>query len=115
MFEVLLADTVTGESSKIQIDIDATQVPKINDWRKKPEDHFIASTVLSIPVPRDESSFNSQHITQSVEDAMDLLVTAQDPNDEHFWDYFPAVSLASVSIVIYDLFQRYQKKQITWS
>lgn len=115
VFEVLLADTTTGESSKIQINTGTAQAPKLNDWHKNLEDHLIASEELMAQVPIDESSFNSKNLSQSVEDAMDLLVTTQDPNDEHFWDYFPAISLASVSIAIYDLFQRYQKKQITWS
>lgn len=115
VFEVLLADTATGESSKIQINTGTATAPKLNGWRKNLEDHLIAGEELITQVPIDESPLNSKHLSQSVEDAMDLLVTAQDPNDEHFWDYFPAISLASVSIAIYDLFHRYQKKQITWS
>ena len=63
---------------------------------------------------KQETISPSQAISQSVEDAVDFIVTAKDPNDEHFWQYFPAISVISVSIAIYQLFQRYQQQQITW-
>jgi hypothetical protein len=92
----------------------ATQHKAKRTWLfKQPEENIIATQQVLNDLEQ-QTSFSNKAITQSVEDAVDFLVTAKDPNDEHFWDYFPAISIVSVSLAIYELFKRYQQQQITW-
>ncbi|MDM1290941.1 hypothetical protein [Acinetobacter indicus] len=114
-FEVLLADQHSGESWQLQLKaIEGTGTGK--DWiAAPPEETLLTTEEIATQLGLESSGLSTKELTQSVEDAIDVIVTAKDPNDEHFWDYFPAISVASVSLAIYELFRRYQQQEISWS
>ncbi|MDM1284617.1 hypothetical protein [Acinetobacter indicus] len=114
-FDVLLADQHSGESWQLQLKaIEGTGTGK--DWiAAPPEEMLLATEEIATQLGLESSGLSTKELTQSVEDAIDVIVTAKDPNDEHFWDYFPAISVASVSLAIYELFRRYQQQEISWS
>lgn len=114
-FDVILADQVSGESWQLQLK--ATKGSGSGkDWIiAQPEEAVLATAEMATQLGLENAAFNTKELTQSVEDAIDVIVTAKDPNDEHFWDYFPAISVASVSLAIYELFRRYQQQEISWS
>ncbi|WP_104489302.1 hypothetical protein [Acinetobacter indicus] len=114
-FDVLLADQHSGESWQLQLQaIEGTGTGK--DWiAAPPEEMLLATEEIAAQLGLESSGLSTKELTQSVEDAIDVIVTAKDPNDEHFWDYFPAISVASVSLAIYELFRRYQQQEISWS
>lgn len=114
-FDVLLADQHSGESWQLQLKaIEGTGAGK--DWiAAPPEETLLATEEITTQWGLESSDLSTKELTQSVEDAIDVIVTAKDPNDEHFWDYFPAISVASVSLAIYELFRRYQQQEISWS
>ncbi|NOJ66359.1 hypothetical protein [Acinetobacter indicus] len=114
-FDVLLADQHSGESWQLQLKaIEGTGTGK--DWiAAPPEETLLATEEIATQLSLENTAFSTKELTQSVEDAIDVIVTAKDPNDEHFWDYFPAISVASVSLAIYELFRRYQQQEISWS
>ncbi len=113
-FEVLLSDAVTGDCWPMHMQAHQ-QTSTLKDWRISSEDQFIAASELATQLHLERTALGQKALTQSVEDAIDFIVTAKDPNDEHFWDYFPVISVASVSLAIFELFQRYQKQDISWS
>lgn len=114
-FDVLLADQHSGESWQLQLKaIEGTGAGK--DWiAAPPEETLLATEEITTQWGLESSDLSTKELTQSVEDAIDVIVTTKDPNDEHFWDYFPAISVASVSLAIYELFRRYQQQEISWS
>ncbi|MEQ1412224.1 hypothetical protein [Acinetobacter indicus] len=114
-FDVLLADQHSGESWQLQLKaIEGTGAGK--DWiAAPPEETLLATEEITTQWGLESSDLSTKELTQSVEDAIDVIVTAKDPNDEYFWDYFPAISVASVSLAIYELFRRYQQQEISWS
>ncbi|MDM1330758.1 hypothetical protein [Acinetobacter indicus] len=114
-FDVLLADQHSGESWQLQLKaIEGTGTGK--DWiAAPPEETLLTTEEIATQLGLKSSGLSTKELTQSVEDAIDVIVTAKDPNDEHFWDYFPAISVASVSLAIYELFRRYQQQEISWS
>lgn len=114
-FDVLLADQHSGESWQLQLKaIEGTGTGK--DWiAAPPEEMLLATEEIAAQLGLESSGLSTKELTQSVEDAIDVIVTAKDPNDEHFWDYFPAISVASVSLAVYELFRRYQQQEISWS
>ncbi|MDM1310924.1 hypothetical protein HXZ79_06585 [Acinetobacter indicus] len=114
-FDVLLADQHSGESWQLQLKaIEGTGTGK--DWiAAPPEETLLTTEEIATQLSLENTAFSTKELTQSVEDAIDVIVTAKDPNDEHFWDYFPAISVASVSLAIYELFRRYQQQEISWS
>src|SRR5690554_2474026 len=114
-FDVLLADQHSGESWQLQLKaIEGTGTGK--DWiAAPPEEMLLATEEIAAQLGLESSGLSTKELTQSVQDAIDVIVTAKDPNDEHFWDYFPAISVASVSLAIYELFRRYQQQEISWS
>lgn len=114
-FDVLLADQHSGESWQLQLKaIEGTGTGK--DWiAAPPEETLLATEEIATQLSLENTAFSTKELTQSVEDAIDVIVTAKDPNDEHFWDYFPAISVASVSLAIYELFRHYQQQEISWS
>lgn len=114
-FDVILSDQDTGESWQIQLKAtDSTHYVK--DWiATHSADDIVVTEEIAQKLGLESSGFSNKELTQSVEDAIDFIITAKDPNDEHFWDYFPVISLASISLAIYELFKRYQKQEINWS
>lgn len=114
-FDVLLVDQHSGESWQLQLKaIEGTGTGK--DWiAAPPEEMLLATEEIAAQLGLESSGLSTKELTQSVEDAIDVIVTAKDPNDEHFWDYFPAISVASVSLAIYELFRHYQQQEISWS
>ncbi|MDM1280770.1 hypothetical protein HXZ64_07370 [Acinetobacter indicus] len=114
-FDVLLADQHSGESWQLQLKaIEGTGTGK--DWiAAPPEETLLTTEEIATQLGLESSGLSTKELTQSVEDAIDVIVTAKDPNDEHFWDYFPAISVASVSLAIYELFRCYQQQEISWS
>lgn len=114
-FDVLLADQHSGESWQLQLKvIEGTGTGK--DWiAAPPEETLLTTEEIATQLGLESSGLSTKELTQSVEDAIDVIVTVKDPNDEHFWDYFPAISVASVSLAIYELFRHYQQQEISWS
>lgn len=102
----------SGESMQLNFAL-PPQTPAIESSIQAPEDHLMAGAEILASLKHPPHA-EQQVMLQSVEDAVDLWLTIKDPNDEHFWDYFPAISIVSVSLVIYALFKRYQKQEITW-
>lgn len=114
-FDVLLSDYDTRESWQIQLKATDSSA-YVKDWiMAHPEEQILATHEVATALGIESSGFSNKELTQSVEDAIDLIVTAKDPNDDHFWTYFPAISVVSVSMAIFELYRRYQKQQISWS
>lgn len=104
--------TLWGHSMLLTLQLNS-QLPQPTWQLKQSEAHLIATQEILTTLDPAQSP-EHKVLAQSVEDAVDLWVTAKDPNDEHFWDYFPAISLVSVSLAIYELFKRYQQQEISW-
>lgn len=104
--------TLWGDSMLLTLQLNS-QLPQPTWQLKQSEAHLIATQEILTTLDPAQSP-EHKVLAQSVEDAVDLWVTAKDPNDEHFWDYFPAISLVSVSLAIYELFKRYQQQEISW-
>lgn len=114
-FDVWINEIGDLDSWKIQFQNYNNPQQKHHFSKRNAEDVLLPSYDLSQKIIAEQPNLKHKELAQSIQDAMDLWITAKDPNDQHFWDYFPAISIASVSLAIFDLFRRYQKNQITWS
>lgn len=124
---VLITDIDTAESFNIQLQTENfKQTPALfkfdrdayspaNVMNQHAENPLILAQELQQKIQHQSEDLNNKSLSQSVETAMDLWINAKDPHDQDFWAYFPVVSVASVSLAIFDLYQRYQNQEISWS
>lgn len=110
--DVQLIDESTGEVWEAQLKAtdDATYV---TDWiNRHPGGEILVTDELADKMELPASGQSNDELTTDVEDFVDKMTEADDTDT--FWDYFPALSIASISLVVWELWQRHQRREIDW-
>jgi len=109
--DVRFSDIETGQSWDIQLKATDSST-YVKDWLDTHPDGEIAVTSeLAERLGLPDSGFSNAELTARTEDVVDSLLQAGDRSD--LWDYFPALSAASISLVIWELWQRRQRGDIS--
>ena len=109
--DVQLLDRYSGETWSVQLKAtdDASYVA---DWiEQHPEGEIRVTDELAQYMNLPTSGQSNSELTMNVEDFVDKMITVDE--DDNFWDYFPVLGVASISIVIWELWERHQKHEIT--
>jgi len=110
--DIQLIDRSTGESWEAQLKAtdDATYV---RDWIEgHPGGEILVTDELAHRMDLPTSGQSNEEITTDVENFVDKMISADDADD--FWDYFPALSAASIGLVVWELWRRHQRGEIDW-
>lgn len=109
--DVRFSDIDTGQSWDIQLKAtDSTAY--VQDWLDAyPDGEIAVTSELAERLGLPDSGLSNADLTARTGDVVDHLVQAGDGND--LWDYFPALSAASISLVIWELWQRRQRSEIS--
>jgi hypothetical protein len=82
----------------------------INDH---PDGDILVTEELADALDLDSSGFSNEELTVRVEDVADKLIDSSE--DDTIWSYFPYITAVSISLVVWELWKRYQGGQITLS
>jgi len=105
-FDVMLSDSNTGELLEVQLKA-TDNVSYVEDWIDKyPEDEILVTEELAREIGLKSSGISNENVTVKVEEFIDGILKHNSVSN--IWDYFPYLSVFSVSYVIYKLFQRYR-------
>jgi hypothetical protein len=110
--DIQLLDRSTGETWEAQLKA-TDDAAYVTDWiERHPGGEILVTDELAQRMNLPTSGQSNGELTSSVEDFVDRMVTANDADD--FWDYFPALGAASVGLVVWELWRRHRRGEITW-
>jgi len=108
--DVQLLDRSTGETWEAQLKA-TDDASYVTDWiERHPGGEILVTDELAQRMELPTSRQLNEELTTDVEDVVDRMVSADDAVD--FWDYFPALGVASVGVVVWELWRRHQRGEI---
>jgi len=109
--DVMLIDASTGESWEVQLKA-TDNMDYVQEWiEAHPDGEILVTSELAEEMGVLSSDQSNEQLTASVSDFVDKIVTSDGGAD--IWDYFPALSVLSVSIIVFELWKRYSSDEIT--
>lgn len=111
--DVQFVDIDSGEtwSAQLKATDDASYV---QDWiDSHPDGEILVTSELADRMDLSPSGLSNEHLTARTEDVVDQLLEAG--SDSDLWDYFPALTVASIALVVWELWTRHCKGEITLS
>ena len=110
--DVQFIDESTGETWEAQLKA-TDDASYVTDWiDRHPGGEILVTDEIAQRMELPTSGQSNDQLTTDVEEFVDNMAEADDADT--FWDYFPALSLASISLVIWELWQRHQRREIDW-
>jgi hypothetical protein len=109
--DVQLLDQATGEVWEVQLKA-TDSASYVTDWiEQHPGGEILVTDELAQKMDLPTSGQSNEELTTSVEDFVDRMLTTKDADD--FWDYFPALGVASSAVVVWELWQRHQRGEVS--
>lgn len=110
-YDIRLFDSVTGQNWDAQLK--ASDDPSyIRDWiESHPDGEIIVTSEMADAMGLASSGIDNAELTLRAETVVDHLLKAND--DASLWDYFPALSVASIGLVVWELWRRLQSGEIS--
>lgn len=108
--DILFTDRSTGEvwDAQLKATDDASYA---QEWiNGHPDGEILLTSELAEKMGLTSSGFSNEEITANVTDFVDKMITIGESSS--LWSYFPMLSLASVSIVMYELWGRYKRGEL---
>ena len=111
--DVRFVDMDSGESWSAQLK--ATEdASYVQDWiDAHPDGEILVTSELADRMDLPQSGLTNDALTARTEDVVDQLVEAGAGSD--LWQYFPVLSAASIALVVWELWKRQRKGEISLS
>jgi hypothetical protein len=110
-YDVQIVDQNTGEFHDIQLKA-TDDKSYVEDWiSDHPDGEIVVTEELASEMGLEGSGIENEQLTTNVEEFIDKLIEHE--NAETLIDYFPFLTVASVSVVTWGLLNRYKLGQIT--
>ena len=109
--DVMFVDDSTGQTWDVQLKA-TDDASYVQDWiDHHPDGHIAVTSELADRMGLPDSHMTDHGLTVRTEDVVDRLVDTDDGSD--IWHYFPVLSAASLSLVVWGLWQRYRCGEIS--
>lgn len=111
--DVQFVDIDSGDtwSAQLKATDDASYV---QDWiDSHPDGEILVTSELAARMDLSPSGLSNEHLTARTEDVVNQLLEAGSESD--LWDYFPALTVASIALVVWELWTRHCKGEISLS
>jgi hypothetical protein len=110
-FDVQFVDVSSGEVWETQLKA-SDSAAYVQDWvDAHPDGEILVTEELAAKMDLPSSGISNEEITARTSEVVDQLVGLSENDD--LWDYFPALTAASIALVAWELFQRYRRQEIT--
>lgn len=112
-FDVTFTDDGTGTVWDAQLKA-SDSTAYVQDWiDQHPDGEILVTQELAEKMGLPSSGLSNEELTVRTEDMVDQLLEVN--ADDSLWDYFPGLTAASVGLVVWGLYGRYRKGEITLS
>ncbi len=110
-FDVQFVDQSTGETWQAQLKATDSSA-YVQEWvDAHPDGEILVTEELADSMGLPSSGVSNEALTARTEDVVDRLLEAGDQDD--LWSYFPGLAAGSVALVVWSLFGRYRRGEIT--
>jgi hypothetical protein len=110
-FDVWKYDSSNGEYWVEQLKT-TNNTTIVNDWiEEHPEGTIIVNEELADKLGLESSGLNNDALEYRVEDIIEKLKDVA--KDDVIWDYFPTLSVLSISFLIWGLYKQYQNDELS--
>lgn len=110
-FDVRFVDHSTGETWQAQLKATDSNV-YVQEWvDAHPGGEILVTDELADAMGLQSSGVSNDAITARTEDVVDRLLEASDQDE--LWSYFPGLTAVSVALVVWSLFGRYRRGEIS--
>jgi hypothetical protein len=111
--DVQFVDMESGESWSAQLKA-TDDASYVQDWiNGHPDGEILVTSELADRMDLPHSGLSNDELTARTEDVVDQLLDTDAGSD--LWDYFPALSVASIALVVWELWKRHRKGDINLS
>lgn len=111
-YDVQMFDELSGEQWDVQLKA-TDDKSYVNQWiEQHPDGEILITEELAQELGVKSSGIENEQITAQVEDFVDKLIDYE--GTASLVDYFPMLSVMSVSVVVYELWKRYDRKEISY-
>ena len=111
--DVRFVDMDSGESWSAQLKA-TDDASYVQDWiDAHPDGEILVTSELAVRMDLPQSGLSNDALTARTEDVVDQIVEAGAGCD--LWEYFPALSAASISLVVWELWKRHRHGEISLS
>lgn len=109
--DIQLVDEATGEVWEVQLKA-TDNATYVQDWiDRHPDGEILVTEEIADRLDLETSRQSNAELTADVDQLVDKLIS--EPDSSGIWDYFPALTSASISIVVWQLWERYRQGQIS--
>lgn len=111
--DIELIDSDTGSTWEFQLKA-TDDADYVQHWiDSHPDGQILVTSELADRMDLPSTHFSNNELTARTEDVVDRLVNTDAGSD--IWDYFPVLTAASISLVVWELWSRYRKGEISLS
>jgi hypothetical protein len=111
--DVMFVDDATGQTWDVQLKA-TNDTSYVQNWIDgHPDGHIVVTSELAERMGLADSHMTNHELTLRTNDVVDRLVHTD--HDSDIWHYFPVMSAASLSLVVWALWQRYRSGAISFS
>ena len=110
-YDVQLHDVETGARWQAQLKASDDEAYVLGWMEDHPDGEIIVTDELAVAMGLPTSGMGSDQLTARAEDVVDRLLQAGD--DDSVWNYFPALTAASLGLVAWELWGRYRSGDIS--
>ncbi len=111
--DVRFVDMESGESWSAQLKA-TDHASYVRDWiDAHPDGEILVTSELADRMDLSHSGISNDSLTARTEDVVDQLLEVEPGSD--LWEYFPALSVASIALVVWELWKRHRKGEISLS
>ena len=110
-FDVMMIDENTNETWEIQLKT-TENTSEVTDWiDAHPDGEIQVNEELAEKLNLPSTGLSDKELEVRVEDVVDKLKNVAE--DDSVWNYFPALTVVSISIIIWELYKKYQSGEIS--
>jgi hypothetical protein len=110
-YDVQFVDTETGARWEAQLKATDNEA-YVRSWMDAhPDGDIVVTDELASAMGVRTSGLDNEALTAKTEDVVDRLIEATD--EDSLWNYFPALTAASIALVTWGLWQRYRHGDIS--
>ncbi len=111
--DLQLLDLATGESWDIQLKATQNQ-SLVQAWiQSNPDTEILVTEEIAQQMNLQSSGFSNEELTVRVEDFVDTMLSNENTLSTSLWESFALLPLLSAGVIIFELWRRYRKKEIS--
>jgi len=110
-YDVMMTNSETGDQWDLQLKTTDSK-SYLREWQQNNDGEIFVSEEIAEKMNLDTTGISNKDVTVRTEDFIDKLKEIDDADS--IWNYIPALGVMSLSFIIFNLWKRYKKNEITY-